>query len=261
MEPVIQADVQNNVATPSPHGACRASLNLRKRNRQPEQLDYPSLDRSVRQHALDGLRTIIRISRTGSTIWPEIQRLGNRRDGRPLRILDVGSGGGDVAVWLARRASAAGLRLSIDGCDINPVAVEHATQHAAASTTRNVRFFTCSMLTDSISEEYDVVMCSLFLHHFDEPDAVLLLNRMMRAARQEVLVSDLRRTPLGYGLAWLGCRILSRSPVVHSDGPLSVAGAFSPGEARALAEKAGLRDVRIQLRWPQRFLMSGRPAR
>jgi len=173
--------------------------------------------------------------------------------------LDVGCGGGDVAVNLARRAAAAGLPVRIDGCDISPVAVEHAIDRARAAKVDNVRFFTCEVLAGAIEEEYDVTMCSLFLHHFGEQEAVLLLNRLRSSARQAVLIDDLRRTRLGYGLAWLGCRVLTRSTVVHTDGPLSVAAAFTPSEAKALAERAGLVDVRIQLRWPQRFLLTGRP--
>lgn len=238
-----------------------AGLNLRRRDRQPERLDQPGLDGSLRRHALDGLRTINRFSRTGSALWPVIQRLGAETRGLPLRILDVGSGGGDVAVWLARRAAVAGLPVSIAGCDISPVAVQHATEYAAAQRVDNVRFFTCGVLADSIGEEYDVVMCSLFLHHFDEKEAILLLSRMKRAARRAVLVSDLRRTRLGYGLAWIGCRVLTRSPIVHTDSLLSVAAAFTPSEARVLAERAGLHDVRIQLHWPQRFLLLGRPGK
>jgi 2-polyprenyl-3-methyl-5-hydroxy-6-metoxy-1,4-benzoquinol methylase len=243
------------------HADKAAGLNLRRRDRQPERLDHPELDRSMRRHALDGLKTINWFSRTASTFWPEIQRIGVEARGLPLRILDVGSGGGDVAVWLGRRAAAAGLPWSIEGCDISPVAVEHATEHAAARRVHNVRFFTCGALADSIEEQYDVVICSLFLHHFDEREAVLLLNRMNRVARRAVLVSDLRRTRLGYGLAWLGCRVLTRSPIVHTDGLLSVAAAFTPSEARVLAERAGLLDIQIQLHWPQRFLLLGRPAK
>ena len=63
---------------------------------------------------------------------------------------------------------------------------------------------------------------------------------------------------LGYALAWLVTRLLSRSPIVHTDGPLSVAGAFTMAEARALAERAGLSGAQVGWRWPWRFLLSWR---
>ena len=60
-----------------------------------------------------------------------------------------------------------------------------------------------------------------------------------------VLINDLRRAPLGYGLAWLGCRLLSMSQVVHVDGPLSVEAAFTLAEVRSLAAAAGMKDAFI----------------
>ncbi len=41
-------------------------------------------------------------------------------------------------------------------------------------------------------------------------------------------------------LAWIGCHLLSRSPIVRHDGPVSVAGAYTIPEVRELAERAGL---------------------
>jgi hypothetical protein len=98
-------------------------------------------------------------------------------------------------------------------------------------------------------------MCSLFLHHLGEEQAVDLLRKMAGAARSLVLVSDLRRSRLAYWMAWLGCRLLSRSHVVHVDGPLSVAAAFTTDEALGLAQMAGLKGAQISCSWPQRFLV------
>jgi len=81
---------------------------------------------------------------------------------------------------------------------------------------------------------------------------------MRDAARHLVVVSDLRRTRLGYLFAWVGCRLLSRSRVFHVDGTRSVEAAFTMDEARRLAERAGLAGARIVARWPQRFLLTWR---
>jgi hypothetical protein len=79
---------------------------------------------------------------------------------------------------------------------------------------------------------------------------------MAAAAQRLVLVDDLRRTRFGYALAWIACQLLTRSPVVHTDGPRSVRAAFTLAEARQLAARAGLDDCRISPHWPQRFLLS-----
>jgi len=54
----------------------------------------------------------------------------------------------------------------------------------------------------------------------------------------------------------VGCRLLSRSPIVHFDGPVSVQGAFRMDEALDLAARAGLDGATIRRSWPERFLLS-----
>jgi hypothetical protein len=103
-------------------------------------------------------------------------------------------------------------------------------------------------------EEYDIVVCSLFLHHFDPSEAVAIL-RHMASTRRLVLVNDLRRGVGGWLLAWAGARILTRCRVVHVDGPLSVAGAYTCAEARELARDAGLTGATVRRRWPCRWLL------
>ena len=115
----------------------------------------------------------------------------------------------------------------------------HARQQAEQSGLA-VRFFTLDVLREPIPPGFDVVTCSLFLHHLDEADASGFLRKAADATGRLLLVNDLVRGPVGYLLAWWGCRFLSRSPIVRHDGPVSVAGAFTPGEVRKLAANAGL---------------------
>ena len=119
-----------------------------------------------------------------------------------------------------------------------------------------MRFYRLDALHDLIPAEYDALVCSLFLHHLDEPAAVELLGRMGRATNRLVLVNDLTRSRFGLILAQIGTQILSRSKVVHVDGPRSVRGAFTPDEALKMAERAGLRGATIGHRWPARYLLA-----
>jgi hypothetical protein len=105
-------------------------------------------------------------------------------------------------------------------------------------------------------DHYDVVMCSLFLHHLQREQARALLARMSDLADRLVLVNDLVRSPVGFVLAYAGTRLLSRSWVVHTDGPRSVEGAFTMTELRVLAEEAGLRGAEVAARWPCRMLLT-----
>ena len=122
-----------------------------------------------------------------------------------------------------------------------------------------VRFEVRDVLAEPWDGSFDVVMCSLFLHHLDEQRATELLGRMAQAAKHLVVVNDLSRSRLGYLVALVACRTITRSDVVRVDGPRSVAAAFRPGEAVRLAERAGLQGAKVRRRWPFRFLLTWEP--
>ncbi|MBW3539786.1 MAG: methyltransferase domain-containing protein [Planctomycetes bacterium] len=225
---------------------------LAQRDRQPEIMDRPDLDEGRHRDALCGLGRLNAISRSSAAFWPDLHALARREAPRPLRVLDVASGGGDVPLALARRARSRGLCIDIDGCDVSPLAVEFANRRAAQVC--DVRFFQLDVLKEPLPRGYDAVTCSLFLHHLSQPQAESLLREMSRAGRL-VLVSDLRRSRAGYALAWLACRLLTRSPVVHEDGPRSVAAAFTRKELLELARRSGLAGASVSRRWPQRLLL------
>ena len=84
---------------------------LAQRDRQPELMDQPGLDRETHDRALDGLRTTNSVSRTARVVWRGIgDASGFSRDGRPLRILDIAMGGGDVMIGVAKLAARRGVR-------------------------------------------------------------------------------------------------------------------------------------------------------
>lgn len=217
---------------------------LAARERIPEIMDRPDLDPAEHRRALAGLARINRWTFAARVLAGPIQQLAAEL-GRPVRVLDVATGSGDLPVQLARLAPSV-----VTGCDLSPTAVA-----AARGRGSPVEFFEHDILAADPPGRYDAVTCSLFLHHLDEADAVTVLRRMKAAADRLVLVCDLERSRPNYHLVWLACRLLSRSPVVHFDGPASVRSAFTPAEAIALAGRAGLRGATAARRWPFRFLL------
>jgi 2-polyprenyl-3-methyl-5-hydroxy-6-metoxy-1,4-benzoquinol methylase len=211
---------------------------LTDRELTAERMDDPVLDAGMHHRALQGLARINWWSRSVSTLWPHVEALA-RETSRPLRVLDVATGAGDVPVGLARRAARAGVVLELEGCDLSPTALAHATDRARRTGVA-VRFFQHDVIRDPLPGEYDLVTCSLFLHHLTGDEAVTVLKCMRDAARRSLAVSDLLRSRSGYLLAWVGTRVLTRSRVVHFDGPVSVRAAFTHPEVRELAGQAGL---------------------
>ncbi len=220
----------------------------------PEQMDNSQLDQACHHAALDGLSRINWWSRSAQTLWPLIAGLTHQLAPRATRILDIATGGGDVPIRLWQRAARRRLPLEIHGCDRSPVAVAHA-KTLAQRRGAPVDFFPLDALTQRLPTTYDVLTCSLFLHHLTTADAITLLQRMRAATRHLVLVLDLARTRLGLGLAHAGTHLLTRSTVVHHDGPQSVRAAYTARELHELADAAGLASVSIRTAWPCRLLL------
>jgi 2-polyprenyl-3-methyl-5-hydroxy-6-metoxy-1,4-benzoquinol methylase len=232
-------------------------VSLSQRNKQPELMDQPDLAAAAHNHALHALARINWLSGSARILWPALRRLAEEKRGQPLRVLDIATGGGDVPICLHQRAQRTGLVVQFSGVDVSPTAIDHARQRAEQAGAA-VTFFTHDALRGSLPDDYDVIMSSLFLHHLERDQAIDLLRRMGQATRSMVLINDLIRSRSGYCLAWLGARVLTRSHVVHVDGPRSVAGAFTISEACQLADAAGLHGAGASWRWPFRFLLQWR---
>jgi 2-polyprenyl-3-methyl-5-hydroxy-6-metoxy-1,4-benzoquinol methylase len=230
---------------------------LATRRQQPEIMDQPGLENAEHQEALRGLARINTISGSAGILWRALRPLAKEKSGRPLRVLDVATGGGDLPIRLALRAQRAGLALSFAGVDISPTAIAHARKQAAHRGA-DVDFFPLDVLGAPLPAAYDVITSSLFLHHLEAAQGVELLRRMGQAARLAVFINDLVRSRLGWWLALAATRLLTTSAIVHVDGPRSVEAAFTMAEARQLAEKAGLENACVRWRWPFRFLLEWR---
>ena len=229
---------------------------LNNRDRQPEVMDQPGLDPKEHAKALNGLRRINTISRCSAGLFRAIESLAIRQPANPLRVLELACGGGDTAIDLALMAKQKGLALEIHACDLNPEAVEISRSNAMKREA-DITFFTADALAKPTDHNtFDVVYCTLFAHHLDEIDVLRLLEAMALRSRKLILVDDLIRSRLGFALAWIGTRLLSRSWVVHTDGPLSVRGALQPDEMMSIAKQAGLKNAQIKRSWPERYLLS-----
>lgn len=229
---------------------------LNNRDRQPEVMDQPGLDPKEHAKALMGLRRINAISRCSAGLFRPIEALAITQPAKPLRVLELACGGGDTAIDLALMAKRKGLALDIHACDLNPEAVAIAQTNAVRRQAALTVFTADALAKPTDHNSFDVVYCTLFAHHLDEPDVIRLLEVMALRSRKLVLVDDLIRSRLGFALAWIGTRLLSRSWVVHTDGLLSVRAALQPDEMKSIAMQAGLNDAQIKRSWPERYLLS-----
>ena len=240
---------------------------MRSRVLVPELMDDPAIDPVIHRRALIGLRRVNKLCQTGKHLANEILAIAKKNNRNSLSILDIGCGSGDVAINVAQRL-AGKIECTVTGWDISQTAVDCAAKDWAAKdwaeqpnrlpatnqTNVEVQFQQADVF-QTTNAKYDVVYCCLFLHHFTEEQAVQLLTRMKQIASVAVVVDDLVRSRLGYVLAQIGCQLLSRSPIVHFDGPQSVRAAFTESEALGLADEAGMKSCSVRRHWPERYLL------
>ncbi|MCC6694102.1 MAG: methyltransferase domain-containing protein [Candidatus Hydrogenedentes bacterium] len=228
--------------------------NVRVRQLEPEIMDQPGLDSTRHAVALRGLSRINLLSRTCSALWTPLKQWTLQHPSVPLRVLDVASGGGEIAIGLRQRATRMNLPITVDGCDRNHTAVAYAS-NAARRNRVDANFYTHDVIQDGLPEGYDAITCALFMHHLTDEEARVFLRRAAQTCKL-IIISDLIRSRAGLALAHLACRTLTRSDVVLNDGPSSVSAAFTIDEFRRLATEAGLHGHHISWQWPYRFLFT-----
>lgn len=161
--------------------------------------------------------------------------------GTELRVLDLATGSGDIPRFVVDHARKVGATVSIDAIDQQSSTLEIARGLSAAYPEIDFRESDVLSFGEG-GQPYDLVLCSLALHHFEDDEAVRLLRRCRELSNRFVLVSDLRRGLLATIGVYLLTALVFREPMTRTDARLSAERAFSFREFRSLAERAGWRN-------------------
>jgi 2-polyprenyl-3-methyl-5-hydroxy-6-metoxy-1,4-benzoquinol methylase len=162
-------------------------------------------------------------------------------------VLDVGAASGDTGEAIRT----AFPKATVTSLDYRVHHLRRAAQPKVAADAFGLPF---------APRSFDIVHCSLFLHHFKDNDVVALLRGFREAARLAVVVNDLERHRLAYLFLPFTKWLFQWDPITLHDGPISVQAAFTASELRDLAGKAGLRDLRTRVSHPAfRITLTGRP--
>jgi ubiquinone/menaquinone biosynthesis C-methylase UbiE len=224
-------------------------------------MDDLSIADSRLTKSLDQLRVVNRLLGGYSAVYDALFPYMQRNSTRPVRILDVGTGIGDIPAFLLQDTGIRRWDVDLVGIDHNPATVIAARRHLDRSLDPSVsqRIFVHPADAAHLpyaDDTFDISMASMFLHHFTSDEAIEIVAEMNRVARDGVLINDLHRHELAYfAIAGL-TRILPATEMIRNDAPLSVARGFSRPELYRIARKAGLERVRIRWKWAFRWVLA-----
>jgi SAM-dependent methyltransferase len=164
---------------------------------------------------------------------------------RARTVLDVGCGSADIARALLHDAQRRGAELQITCLDRNPQVLTIARSRTGHEPRLSFVEGDGEALPFA-SRAFDVVMCSLTLHHCEPPATVRMLREMRRVAGLTPLVCDLRRSVLAYAGALAFAFLSSSNRLTRHDAPLSVRRAYTPAEALDLARAASWENPSVR---------------
>lgn len=167
-------------------------------------------------------------------------------------ICDWGCGGGDTLIAIAKWANQQHMHLGLTGIDAAPAAINFARRES--KDHNNINYVQADVITDTgLLGTHDIVISSLFTHHFDDEQWIRMIKNMHASARKGIIITDLHRHWLLYYAVIFITHVLTRNKMVRFDGPLSVKRAFKKRELLALLKSAQIDNFNLTWKWPFRW--------
>jgi ubiquinone/menaquinone biosynthesis C-methylase UbiE len=218
---------------------------LGSRLEQDELLDRGHFDPGELAGNLRDIQMVNRLAGGQATVFAHLPGLMARAGHeRPVAVLDLATGSGDipsaVVTWAGRHA----LPLELTVSDVSAEILATAQRRLANVPDVTFALWDARMVPQP-DDAFDIVLCSLALHHFGPSDAIRVLREMRRLARVGFIVNDIRRCAPGYAAAWVASRLATRNRLTRHDMPLSVRRAYTPRELRELLLDAGIACARV----------------
>jgi 2-polyprenyl-3-methyl-5-hydroxy-6-metoxy-1,4-benzoquinol methylase len=170
----------------------------------------------------------------------------------PITIADLGCGGGDILKLIARWGRKQGIPMKLTGIDANPNITAYATKNCNAYP--EITFQSVNIFSEEFQKQpFDIIVATLFTHHFADDELVALLTSWKKQARIGFVINDLHRHWFAYySIKWI-TRVFSKSPMVKNDAPLSVARAFLKSEWQRMLGEADIKGYSLRWRWAFRL--------
>ncbi len=226
-----------------------------KRSDAPETMDDFSMEGEILKDALDKIAAINRLLGGNKVTLQGVEEiLKEKYQGSTgeITILDVGCGNGDMLRTLADYAAKKGLNFKLTGIDANDFTVRHARQLSGAFP--NISYLRADIF-DEIKQErvYDVILCTLTLHHFKDEELIVLMQGFKSQAGMGIVVNDLHRSTIAYYLFMAICFIFRLNKMSRDDGLVSILRGFKKGDLLKYSQQLNFKKYTLRWKWAFRY--------
>ncbi|WP_316841131.1 methyltransferase domain-containing protein [Pedobacter gandavensis] len=201
------------------------------------------------QVTLDGVKKLLDSKKTRFNDAKEDKRSPKKQE---ISILDVGCGNGDMLRVLADYAHKNNLKFKLTGIDANSFTIGHAIQLSADYD--NISYECLDVFQESaIADPYDIILCTLTLHHFKDPELILLLQIFQKKAELGIVINDLQRSAIPYSLFIAICFLFRLNEMSKQDGLISILRGFKRKDLEQYSNQLKLTNTSIRWKWAFRY--------
>lgn len=227
-------------------------ISTKHRTDKEELMDDFSIGGELLRDTLDKLEQINRwLGGNKVTVNGLKKMLRNHPKEQALTIVDIGCGHGDILRDVAKFGRKEGYVMKLIGLDANPTAIEYA--NTLSGNFPELSFETEDIFSNAFkNRKFDVVLATLFLHHFKEEPLTIFLKNTLKQARIGIVINDLHRHKLAYYL-FMALSLFIKNTMIVEDGLTSVLRGFKRKEIVKIARTINTKPD-ISWKWAFRFL-------
>jgi ubiquinone/menaquinone biosynthesis C-methylase UbiE len=218
-----------------------------KRVDAPEILDSDACSPREAQAVLAVLGRVNRWFGGVATTQKMVSRVAQAAGVKRLSLLEVAAGSGELPRIIRQKLARRGISLDVTLLDIAHCHLPGSEYAVGNNANHNLRTVGDALRLPFKDGAFDVVSCSLFVHHLQPQQVQQFVREALRVCRRAVLMNDLVRHPLHFAAAYAGFPIMLNR-VAWLDGLTSVRRAYVPKEIESiLASDVFETPVRLEI--------------
>lgn len=226
-------------------------LDTKYRSNDTEIMDDFSMEGELLRDTLDKLGNINKwLGGNRITLDGIEQLLKHQPKDKTYTILDLGCGHGDILRLVVDYGKKHNYKLKGIGIDANQDAIDYASE--LSIDYPELSFKSEDVFSESIHElDYDMVLTTLFLHHFKSEEITTLLDKFSKKSTLGIVVNDLQRSKTAYFLFKLLSLFISNKMIIE-DGLTSILRAFKKEDLERISNTLNLKSE-IHWKWAFRY--------